>query len=367
MDLELNRLQISNFKNIEEAELNLAPKINCFVGLNGAGKTNILDAIYYLAYTKSYFNNVDTQNIKYGEDFFLINGEFNRQQSTEAITIQQTKEQKTVKRNGKRYTKLSAHIGLIPLVIITPDDIKLIQGGSEERRKFIDLVISLLDPQYLQHLVDYRKILQQRNKLIKTFAKEKYTDREMLELWDEQLIKSGNYIHEKRKEFMDEFLPVFFEYHSILSSGNDPIDIRYKSQLNEGNFEDLLKENLQKDIALEYTATGIHKDDLVFTLRDKQLKKTGSQGQQKTFLLTLKFAQSEILKRLLKIKPILLLDDIFDKLDASRINQLLKLVATHDFGQIFITHTNRERLEELLDTLDTDYKIFSVQSGKIEE
>ncbi len=367
MDLTLENLHITNFKNITELDLSLNKKINCFVGLNGAGKTNILDAIFYLSFTKSYFATTDAQNTRHGQDFFMLKGIYQRLGSREEILISYQKDQKTVKRNNKRYQRLSQHIGLIPAIIITPDDIKLITGTGEERRRLMDMIISQADLKYITTLSAYRKILQQRNKLIKTFARERYVDEESLMLWDEQLSEAAEYIFQKRQEFISELVPIIQHYYNILSDNKEQINLRYKSHLAQGDFRLLLKQNLKRDIALEYTYAGIHRDDLDMLINGKPIRKFGSQGQQKSFLIALKFAQHDFIRDHLKVKPLLLLDDIFDKLDPVRVEKLVGMVSQDLFGQIFITHTNEQRLKQILHNLEVEYKIFHVHNGSIDQ
>ncbi len=365
MELQLNRLVLTNFKNIVDADLVFEDKINCLVGHNGAGKTNILDAIHFLSFTKSYFNLSDSQVVNFNADFFTIKGEFTRLNSTETIQIIYKKDSKTVKRNAKKYKKLSQHIGLIPVVVITPEDSKLITGGGEEKRKFLDIIISQSDPQYIATLANYKKIIHQRNSLLKTFARERYVDKEMLELWDEQLVEAASYIHAKRKEFIDEFTPLLRKYYSKIASGDEQVSLAYKSHLNTHEYKNLLESSLNKDLALEFTYYGIHRDDLEMKIFGQPIRKFGSQGQQKSFLLALKFAQYDFIKNHLQIKPLLLLDDIFDKLDPQRVEKLVHLVADEQFGQIFITHTNKDRLEQILRKIPTKHKIFEVHQGSI--
>ncbi len=357
----IKKLSILNFKNFTEFELEPSPKINCFVGNNGVGKTNLLDAIYYLSFTKSYFNHIDSQSIKYGEDFFMIQGEYERNEKQEIIYcgLQKTKN-KTFKRNDKKYSKFLEHIGFLPAVVVTPDDNKLIIGGSEERRKFIDGVISQYDKQYLTQLIRYKRVLAQRNQLFKNFAQQKIFQPESVEVYNQQLVLFGEKIYQKRQQFITDFLPSYQNYYNLISQKNEKVEITYNSQLNNGDFNELLTESIGKDKILQYTTVGIHKDDLDFKLGDYKIKKTGSQGQQKTFLLALKFAQYDVIKASLNIKPILLLDDIFDKLDALRVQQIVKLVADDNFGQIFISHTNLDRLENILSEINTDYKIINL-------
>lgn len=362
----LEKISILNFKNFSQADLNFSQKINCFVGLNGAGKTNLLDAIYYLSFTKSYFNYIDIQNIKHGEDFFVLQGHYCIEDLKEEIYCGlKRNKHKVFKHNKKEYEKFSEHIGLLPLIIITPNDNSLILEGSEERRRLIDGIISQYDKIYLNNLLKYKRILNQRNTLLKQFYEKHYFDRSSLEIWDEQLVEIGNEIFEKRKEFLMDFMPIFQKYYSYISDNKEIVSIIYQSQLSENNFKSLLEEKIEKDKVLQYTTVGIHKDDLEFKLSEYPLKKTGSQGQQKTFLISLKLAQFDFIKQTKKFKPILLLDDIFDKLDNNRVEKIINLVADDNFGQIFITHTNLERLEIILSKINIDFIIFNIENGTI--
>ncbi len=359
----INKLSIINFKNFSEFEMDFSPKINCFVGYNGVGKTNLLDSIYYLSLTKSYFNHIDSQNIKHEQDYFMVQGEYLRNQKKEVIYcgLKKTKN-KVFKRNGKKYNKFSEHIGLLPIVMVTPDDSKLIIGGSEERRRFIDSIISQYDKNYLSNLIKYKRTLAQRNQLLKNFAQQRIFQAESLEVYNMQLSMLGENIYNKRKQFTKDFLPAYQEYYNFISQKKENVEITYKSQLNNDDFSKLLSKSIEKDRIMQYTTVGIHKDDLEFKLNKYQIKKTGSQGQQKTFLLALKFAQYDIIKQTLNLKPILLLDDIFDKLDALRVQQIVKLVSNNNFGQIFISHTNLDRLETILSKINIDYKIITIDN-----
>ena len=357
----LKKLSIINFKNLSQKELELSPKINCFVGENATGKTNLLDAIYYLSFTKSYFNHIDNQSIKHNEDFFMLKAEYERENKKEIIYAGLQKgKKKIIKRNSKKYKKFSEHIGIIPAVIIAPDDNKLILEGSEERRKFIDSIISQYNKKYLTNLIKYKRVLAQRNQLLKNFAEKQYFHKESLEIWDEQLIALGNEIFTVRNDFLSKFIKICQKHYSFISKEKEKIDLIYKSQLKNNNFQDLLKNSIQKDRVLQYTTVGIHKDDIIFKLDNYILKIIGSQGQQKSFILSIKLAQYEIIKNNLNLKPILLLDDIFDKLDATRVEQIVTLITAHNFGQIFITHTNLDRLENILDKVNSSYKILRI-------
>lgn len=365
----LRKLSLNNFKNYEQAELEFSPKINCFVGNNGVGKTNILDAIHYLSLTKSFFNNIDSANIRHSEDFFIIQGSFKKNGEEDSIFCSfQRQKQKILKRNGKDYQRLSDHVGRYPVVMISPADSALIVEGSEERRKFLNKIISQYDPEYLDSVLKYNKVLQQRNKLLKDFRDSGRFDEEMLSVWDSQLIRYGKYIHRERENLVKELIPVFREYYSFISDDKETVQLGYKSHLGDGDFNDVLKNALEKDRILEYTTVGIHKDDLNFEMSDYPVKSLGSQGQQKSYLVALKLAKFDYIKRKAGSPPILLLDDIFDKFDAERVEQIIRLVGNHRFGQIFITDTHQDRLQHILSSLDTEHKLFRIGSdGKISE
>lgn len=363
----LQELRLSNFKNLESVDMQFSDKINCFVGFNGAGKTNILDSIYYLAFCKSYFANTDRQNIRHGESFFAIHGDF--QTDTDELQtiscVQKDGQKKSFKCNKKEYDRLADHIGKIPLVMISPYDRDLINGGSELRRKFIDGVISQFDAAYLNDLLQYNKALLQRNTQLKAFFDNRCFDMNLLSLWNGQLIRHATPIFEKRKAFIEDFIPVFQKYYDIVSGTSEKVDIIYESALSEKPLEQLLDESLEKDRYSSYTNVGIHKDDLVFLIDNHPVKKFGSQGQQKSFVVAIKLAQFDFNYRKVGSKPILLLDDIFDKLDDSRVAQLVKLVGNNYFGQVFITDTQRFRIQYLLDNIDGNHKIFEIEKGRV--
>ncbi|MEI7509949.1 MAG: DNA replication and repair protein RecF [Flavobacterium sp.] len=357
----LKKLSLFNYKNISEASYHFDTKINCFVGKNGVGKTNVLDAIYHLAYGKSYFNPLAVQNIKHGEEFFVIDGEFEKVQRNEQIVSSFKKGQKKIlKRNGKPYEKFSDHIGFIPLVIISPADNDLIIEGSETRRKFIDSVISQLDVTYLQELIQYQKIIGQRNALLKYFALNRVFETDTLSIYNEQLNALGQPIFEKRKRFIEEFLPIFNKHHQAITGAAEEVQLVYESHLFEHDTLTLLEENLAKDRALQYTSAGIHKDDLAFQIDQYPIKKFGSQGQQKSFLIALKLAQFEFVKKQSGEKPILLFDDIFDKLDETRVSKIIEMVNQEEFGQLFISDTHTDRTENIVKTTHQSYKIFNL-------
>jgi len=366
--MDLSQISLINFKNYDQLELNFSNKINCFVGDNGTGKTNLLDAIYYLSLTKSYFNSLDSQNIRHGEEQFLIQAEFSREGLDEKIlcAVQRNK-RKIFKRNKKEYAKLSEHVGLLPVVMISPADSSLIVEGSDERRKFMNAVISQFNVEYLEGMIRYNRALGQRNVLLKDFNRSGSYQPDQLEVWDEQLIRYGDYIHQQRDEFIQDLLPIFQQYYESVSEGREKVGLIYKSQLHEKDFRTLLKDHEQKDRILQYTTAGIHKDDLGMTLSGYPIKRIGSQGQQKTFLVALKLAKFDFIRRVNGFHPILLLDDVFDKFDANRVKQIIRLVANHEFGQIFITDTNPERIKNILSELDTDYKLFHVGLDGVNE
>lgn len=357
----LQSISLINFKNYEQAEFGFSPKINCIVGNNGVGKTNLLDAIYYLSFCKSFFNSIDSQNIRHGQEFFVVQGNYDRQDKNEDIYCGFKRSQKKqFKRNKKEYERLADHIGLLPLVMVSPYDINLITEGSEERRRFIDSVISQYDKQYLYDLIKYNRALAQRNSLLKDFRKNRTFDKDALEIWNEQLIGLGVGIHQKRVGYINEFLPIFRKYYEFISGGSEVANLVYQSQLNEGDFREHLQNSVEKDLAVEYTTVGIHKDDLQLILGEYPLKKEGSQGQQKTYLLSLKLAEFDFIKQINGIKPALLLDDVFAKLDSLRTKQIMTLVAENHFGQIFITDTNKKHLEDILSDIGIEYKFFEI-------
>ena len=361
--MQLQTLSILNFKNIEEAELNFSPKINCFLGNNGMGKTNLLDAVYYLSFCKSHFNSVDSQNIKYDADFFMLKGKYEVNGAEEEISCGiKRRQKKHFKRNKKEYERLSDHIGMLPLVMISPDDAELIQGGSDERRKFIDGAISQYNKLYLNNLLNYNNILQQRNFLLK---KDDKIDESLFDVLDEQLCEFGDYIFHQRDDFIEEFTPIFQQFYGAISGGNEYISLEYKSQHANGELITRMKEARMRDKILGFSTLGVHKDELEMTLESYPIKRAGSQGQCKTFAVSLRLAQMVFLKKNYGFAPVLLLDDIFDKLDAQRVERIIELVAGNDFGQIFITDTNRKYLDEILSRINHDSAIFMVENGKI--
>lgn len=356
----IKKLSLNNFKNHSYRQFDFSPQINCFVGNNGVGKTNILDALFYLSVGKSFLNNSDSQNIANEEDFFNIEGMIANDDKDDIIRINYGKDsRKTIKKNDKTYPKMADHIGYLPSVMISPYDQNLISDSSESRRKFLDAMISQIDSEYLFNLIQYQKTLQQRNALLKNFAKNRYFDADSLEIYNLPLINFGEKIYEKRKIFAQDILPLLQHFYNIIANHKEEISIEYQSDL-EQSFEKILGENLEKDRILTYTSKGVHRDDLIFEMNGQSIKKIGSQGQQKTFLIALKLAQMNIIKKLTHKTPILLLDDIFDKLDDLRVAQLIELVNQEHFGQIFITDTHKERTENVVKKITEESKIFEI-------
>jgi len=360
----LQRLALINFKNIREAELTLCGKLNCFVGDNGTGKTNLIDAVHYLSMCKSAFNLTDGQSVNHDADFFLLDGYYTVGENREEITCGFKKGNgKVLKRNGKEYEKLSEHIGLLPVVLVSPSDTSLIHESGEDRRKFLNTLLSQLDKGYLHALIKYNRILAERNKLLKqAFGG---NSAEILEVLDMQLADAGNRIHAKRRELIEKLSPIVEKYYAVLSGDREQVQISYKSELNDTPFEELLKSAAEKDCIMQHTTVGIHRDDIRMKIGGYPLRKYGSQGQQKSFLVALKLAQFEVIEQHCRYKPILLLDDIFDKLDMERVERLIRLVSNERFGQIFITDSNKVRLDGILKSLEQDFRVFTVHEGII--
>ena len=364
----LEKLSIINYKNIASAALELSPKINCLIGQNGVGKTNVLDAIYFLSFCHSANNPNDSQVIRHGEDFFMLEGRYleseeNGERSETIAAAMKRGQKKHFRRNKKEYRRLSEHIGLIPIVVVAPSDTLLIEGGSEERRRLMDLVISQYDRSYMEAMNRYNKALQQRNALLKL---EEEPDLDVLALFEEQMGTEGEKIYERRKAFVEELVPVFQRIYETIAENREQVSLNYVSHCQRGPLLEVIQRDRMKDRAVGYSLHGIHRDDLEFCLDGHPMKREGSQGQNKTFVIALKLAQFDFLKRTnSKTTPLLLLDDIFDKLDARRVEQIVKLVAGDDYGQIFITDTNRDHLDQILSAASHDYKIFHVDNGEI--
>ena len=374
----INKLSLINFKSHSEVSFDFSPQINCFVGNNGAGKTNILDALHYLSVGKSFLGNSDLNNIlsqkledgsQQTMDFFVIDSEIQNEEREDLIKILMPKEaKKVIKKNDKTYDRLVDHIGYLPSVMISPYDSNLISDSGESRRKFLDAMISQTDSVYLFDLIQYQKTIQQRNALLKSFAKNRYFDKDSLEIYDDPISNFGTRIFEKRKKFVEKLNPIVQHYYDIISGGKEKVSVVYESHLSDGFdsaqpdsfFKHLLAISVEKDRVLTYTSKGIHKDDLLFEMNGNSIKKMGSQGQQKSFLVALKLAQINRIKELTGKSPILLLDDIFDKLDDTRVSQLIELVNKESFGQIFITDTHKERTENVVKRIHEESRIFEI-------
>ena len=361
----LKQLAVLNFKNYTEATLHFAREVNAFTGPNGAGKTNLLDAIHYLSLCKSFFNPIDSQQIRRDADWFMVQGEFDKDGQPDTVACSLKKNQKKqFKKNKKAYTRLADHIGQFPLVMVSPSDSAIVTDGSEERRRFVDNVISQTDLAYLDTLIAYNKCLVQRNSLLKQAGRSGVLDRSLLEVLDMQLVELGTPIFEKRQRFMAEFVPEFNRHYVFLTDTAETVSLVYESQLMQEPFDVLLEQRLERDRVLERTTVGIHKDDLLFTIHgDMPLKKFGSQGQQKSFLIALKLAQYSFLHRVKGFKPLLLLDDIFDKLDDHRTRKLMEMVSADDFGQIFLTDTDSIRINRIFDEINRSVRIFDINNG----
>ena len=363
----LKRISILKYKNLQQVELSFSRKLNCIIGQNGMGKTNLMDAVYYLSFCKSATNPVDSQNIYHGDDFFVLHGFYETDfgEPEEVYCGLKRRQKKQFKRNKKEYPRLSDHIGLIPLVMVSPADSLLIAGGSEERRRFIDVVISQFDREYLEALIRYNKAMLQRNTLLKADIE---PEEELMNVWEEMMASAGTIVYQKRKQFIEEFIPIFQSYYSYISQDREQVSLTYESHAAEGDLLTLIRASRQRDLIMGYSLKGIHKDDLVMKLGDFPIKREGSQGQNKTYLIALKLAQFEFLKRTgSQTTPIVLLDDIFDKLDASRVEQIVKLVSGDAFGQIFITDTNRDHLDRILKKIEGDYRLFEVADGVVSD
>ena len=355
--LQLNSISITQFKNYSNRSFQFNGRIVGICGNNGVGKTNLLDAIHYLCFTKSYFTR-DVLNIQSGQQGFRVDGELELNDKKEkAVCILRETGKKEFSVNDSGYEKFSEHIGRYPCVIIAPDDIQIITDGSEERRRFLDALLSQIDKDYLQHLINYNKILLQRNSLLKSFYETGNKNLSLLDVLDEQLIKPGEYIFEKRKQFLISFLPDVKKLYAEIAKLEEETELHYQSELNQCTFTELLHLNRQRDMAAQRTTGGIHRDDLVFNLNGQLFKNIASQGQRKSLLFALKLAEMDVLKENKGFPPLLLLDDVFEKLDEDRIANLLRRVCIENNGQVFITDTNQERLSQHLDSLSTSYQL----------
>lgn len=370
----LNRLSIINYKNIQEATLTFSPKMNCFIGPNGTGKTNLLDAVYYLSFCRSAYTSVDSQVIRHDQDFFVVEGDYTDdrgmlgedQDELRKLSIycgMKRGTKKHFKCNKKEYKRLSQHIGLIPLIFVSPADTYLVDGGGEERRRLMDMVISQYDNLYLDALNRYNKALQQRNTLLKM---EEEPDLELMRIWEEQMAAEGEVIYQKRSAFVQELIPVFQQIYQQISDDRESVSLRYVSHGQRGPLLEVIQRDRMKDRAVGYSLHGVHRDDLEMLLGNYPMRREGSQGQLKTFVIAMKLAQFSFLKRTCsQTTPLLLLDDIFDKLDAHRVERIVSLVASKEYGQIFITDTNREHLDKILQPNSFEYQLFSVHDGEV--
>lgn len=352
-----------NFKNIEEAALQFSPKVNCFIGNNGMGKTNILDAIYYLSFSKSFVNQTDALVVRHDADYLMLKGDYMRrgEELEVALSFQRGKK-KVLRKNGKEYKKLSEHIGLLPVVMVSPLDWELIRGAGDERRRLMDMIISQGNQEYLAALIRYAKAVENRNALIK----QGYRDVILFETVEAQICEAGKYIHACREAWVRDFSPIFMRYYQAISGSAEIVSLEYRSHLNDGSMQQLLAANRERDMVIGYTTRGVHRDDIELLLGDHSMRKTGSQGQCKTYTIALRLAQYDFLKQVSSLTPILLLDDIFDKLDAHRVENIISMVSSEDsFGQIFITDTNRTHLDEIVEHVGGDYSIFTVENGVV--
>ena len=360
--MRLKKLLLINFKNLPQAEITLADGINCFVGDNGAGKTNILDAVHYLSMSKSAFTMTDGQSIHHGEEFFVTEGSYLT--DTGAMELVNCsfsrKGGKVLKRNGKEYERIADHVGGFPVVISSPRDTELIMDAAEERRRYLNSFISQLDRAYLVSMMRYNTVLAERNKFLKSSS-----DEAMLQIYDMQLAEHGTRVYERRKEIIERMQPMVAEYYSTLSEDREQVEMVYRSELEQMPLTEVLLRNRERDIVNQFTTAGVHRDDIIFRIGGYPLRKYGSQGQQKSFLIALKLAQYRLLAEATGEKPILLLDDLFDKLDLGRVEKLLTIVGGDDFGQILITDCNKLRLESTLERADKEYSLFMVEGGDV--
>ncbi len=362
--MHLQRLSLTNFKNYDKQTLEFSTKLNCFVGENGMGKTNLLDAMHYLCMCKSHFLLPDRLVVRHGEEFFRLEGTFKRKKKQEFVVSKyQVRHRKVIERNKVAYARLADHIGLLPMVMITPNDSSLITEGSENRRQYIDVLLVQLDTIYLSHLMTYNKVLQQRNAFLKQYKHPQEIDYALLEVYNQQLLAPAQYIFEKRQLILEQLLPIFQDYYKAISGDKEQVRFEYYSPLQENSLAALLVASQEKDAWLQRTTKGIHKDDLKLLINEYAVKKFASQGQLKSYLLALKLAQYELLRQESEVAPLVLLDDIFDKLDRKRVQYLLELLMKRDFGQIFITDTHESRIAEIVAGLGSDFKQFCVVNG----
>ena len=367
--MHLRHLNCVNYRNIAECSLELSPKFNCFLGDNGMGKTNLLDAIHFLSLTKSHLASTDALLVRHGEPFMMMEGLYESEGHDERIEVTiKPKVKKQIKRNGKLYTRMADHIGLIPIVLISPIDQQIIADGSDERRRFMDIVISQCDVRYLSALSRYNSLLKNRNELLRRISEGAAVEEELLDILDSQMSVEAAYIYAKRADFIAKFVPFFDSAYSEICSSREAVHLQYVSQLERGELEPLLSECRLRDKAIGYTTRGVHKDDLLLAIDGYPLKNTGSQGQTKSVVVAMKLAQYQLLGQMRRVKPILLLDDVFDRLDSTRVGNIIRMVSRDDFGQIFITDTSRNHIDTLLhQTVNAPFSIFTVHDGVISE
>lgn len=365
MELYLESLQLTQFKNYSAQKLVCSQQLNCLVGANGAGKTNLLEAIYYLCMGKSYFSTLDRYLIQHDTDFFRLHGQFRRAGKREDLVVKyQLNKRKVLERNGVAYQRIAEHVGRYPVVIIVPDDTDLIQEGSETRRRFLDNTLSQIDQQYLRQLLQYNRILKQRNALLKQYEGRKPPD-SLLEVYDAQLAEPASFIYQRRHDFLQTFTRSLQRSYGAISAEREIVNCRYRSHLAERSIAEVLRERREKDLILQRTTGGIHRDELLFTMNDQPLRRVASQGQRKSFVLALKLAQYQILQEKQGLSPLLLLDDIFDKLDQQRVRQLLELILQKEYGQTFISDTDPGRVEALAEALQADFQSFQIADGAV--
>lgn len=363
--MHIKHLSIVNFKNYDEVSLDLHNRVNCFVGNNGVGKTNLLDAVHYLCMCKSYFQGSDLYTIRHEQEFMVLQGKyFKHGEEMEIYCGLKNGKRKIFRKNKKEYPRLSDHIGQFPVVMVSPLDSSLILDGGEERRRYMNAVISQFNHDYLEATIQYNKLVIQRNKFLKEQPGRGHGS-DLLDVYDQQLAPLGMSIHEQRNKFVEQLSPIFQDFYSKISNGNELVSLRYNSQLSEKDYSELLMACRTKDCMVQHTSCGVHKDDLELLMDNVAIKKIGSQGQQKTFLLALKLAQFKFISEVKKVAPILLLDDIFDKFDQHRVREILNIVSSDNFGQIFITHTNELRMKEMLQEFEDNYALFLVDNKKI--
>ena len=357
----LEKIVISDFRNIQLQELEFSPNVNCISGNNGEGKTNLLDSIHYLSMTKSAFATSDKFNFRHGTDEFSLAGTYRMENglSSRFALKMNSKGEKKVRRDDKPYQKVSEHVGVLPIVMVSPADISMVSESGEERRRFVNAVLSQMDREYISSLQQYNRLLMQRNRMLKDMD----VDRSLLEVIDMRMAALAEPVYQARKKFVEDLKPIVSEYYRSLSGGSEHVDIEYESELSKAGLDEILAASFEKDRILKYTSAGVQRDDFIFTMNGHPIRRYGSQGQQKSFLVSLKFAQYEIMKKSYGFAPILLLDDVFDKLDMSRISNLLQMVASNDFGQIFITDSNKVRMSGIVDRLTQDRAYFETVSG----